>query len=80
MTTPIPPPLRIAVLGTGLMGAPMARRLCEAGHQVQVGREEEACDHGHRCRRYSARSRGRNASKDLSNGRTNSSSPEPPHA
>jgi 2-hydroxy-3-oxopropionate reductase len=28
--------LRIAVLGTGLMGAPMARRLCEAGHQVQV--------------------------------------------
>ena len=36
MTTPIPPPLRIAVLGTGLMGAPMARRLCEAGHQVQV--------------------------------------------
>lgn len=30
------PPLRIAVLGTGLMGAPMARRLCEAGHQVRV--------------------------------------------
>jgi len=28
--------LRIAVLGTGLMGAPMARRLCEAGHLVTV--------------------------------------------
>ena len=30
------PPLRIAVLGTGLMGFPMARRLCEAGHAVHV--------------------------------------------
>lgn len=29
-------PLRIAVLGTGFMGAPIARRLCEAGHDVQV--------------------------------------------
>ena len=29
-------PLRIAVLGIGLMGLPMARRLCEAGHQVHV--------------------------------------------
>ena len=28
--------LTIAVLGTGLMGFPMARRLCEAGHQVHV--------------------------------------------
>ena len=34
--TSSPAPLRIAVLGTGLMGAPMARRLCEAGHQVHV--------------------------------------------
>ncbi|NMM85095.1 2-hydroxy-3-oxopropionate reductase [Rhodococcus sp. SRB_17] len=30
------PPLRIAVLGTGMMGLRMARRLCEAGHQVQA--------------------------------------------
>lgn len=29
-------PIRIAVLGIGLMGLPMARRLCEAGHQVHV--------------------------------------------
>ena len=29
-----PQPLQIAVLGTGLMGFPMARRLCEAGHTV----------------------------------------------
>ena len=29
-------PLRIAVLGIGLMGLPMARRLCDAGHQVHV--------------------------------------------
>ncbi|MDR3005812.1 MAG: NAD(P)-dependent oxidoreductase [Acidovorax sp.] len=36
MTTPTSPSLRIAVLGTGLMGAPVARRLCEAGHQVRV--------------------------------------------
>jgi 3-hydroxyisobutyrate dehydrogenase-like beta-hydroxyacid dehydrogenase len=28
--------MNIAVLGTGLMGYPMARRLCEAGHTVQV--------------------------------------------
>ena len=28
--------MRIAVLGTGLMGFPMARRLCEAGHAVQA--------------------------------------------
>ena len=29
-------PLRIAVLGIGMMGRPIARRLKEAGHQVQV--------------------------------------------
>ena len=29
-------PLRIAVLGTGMMGLPMARRLCMAGHQVHA--------------------------------------------
>ncbi len=29
-------PLRVAVLGIGFMGLPMARRLCEAGHAVQV--------------------------------------------
>lgn len=28
--------MQIAVLGTGMMGYPMARRLCEAGHAVQV--------------------------------------------
>jgi 3-hydroxyisobutyrate dehydrogenase-like beta-hydroxyacid dehydrogenase len=28
--------MRIAVLGTGMMGGPMARRLCDAGHAVQV--------------------------------------------
>lgn len=28
--------MKIAVLGIGLMGYPMARRLCEAGHQVHV--------------------------------------------
>lgn len=28
--------LRIAVLGTGMMGLPMARRLCEAGHEVHA--------------------------------------------
>ncbi len=32
-TTPSP---RIAFLGTGSMGLPMARRLCEAGHALQV--------------------------------------------
>lgn len=31
-----PSPLPIAVLGIGMMGLPMARRLCEAGHQVHV--------------------------------------------
>ena len=36
MTPSIHPPLRIAVLGCGLMGVPMARRLLAAGHQVQV--------------------------------------------
>lgn len=36
MTSSIHPPLRIAVLGCGLMGVPMARRLLAAGHQVQV--------------------------------------------
>jgi len=30
------PPLQIAVLGIGMMGLPMARRLCEAGHHVHV--------------------------------------------
>ncbi|MDP3170961.1 MAG: NAD(P)-dependent oxidoreductase [Polaromonas sp.] len=30
------PSLRIAFLGTGSMGLPMARRLCEAGHALQV--------------------------------------------
>lgn len=30
------PSLRIAVLGTGMMGLPMARRLCQAGHQVHA--------------------------------------------
>jgi len=29
-------PLRIAVLGIGMMGLPMARRLSEAGHQVRA--------------------------------------------
>ena len=28
--------LRIAVLGTGMMGLPIARRLCQAGHQVHA--------------------------------------------
>ncbi len=31
-----PTPLRIAVLGTGMMGLPMAHRLCQAGHQVHA--------------------------------------------
>ena len=35
MTT-TPPALRIAVLGIGMMGRPMARRLREAGHQVHA--------------------------------------------
>lgn len=33
---PTAAPLRVAVLGIGFMGLPMARRLCEAGHAVQV--------------------------------------------
>lgn len=32
----IQPSLRIAVLGIGMMGQPMARRLCQAGHAVSV--------------------------------------------
>ncbi|WP_347614593.1 NAD(P)-binding domain-containing protein, partial [Comamonas thiooxydans] len=28
--------LKIAVLGTGMMGLPMARRLAQAGHEVHV--------------------------------------------
>lgn len=32
----LPPSLRIAVLGIGMMGQPMARRLCQAGHAVSV--------------------------------------------
>ena len=41
MTTPHPTPAqtssrRIAVLGIGMMGLPMARRLCAAGHAVRV--------------------------------------------
>lgn len=31
-----PSSLQIAVLGTGMMGLPMARRLCAAGHQVHA--------------------------------------------
>jgi 2-hydroxy-3-oxopropionate reductase len=30
------PQMKIAVLGTGAMGFPMARRLCEAGHEVHA--------------------------------------------
>src|SRR5687768_4535197 len=29
-------PMKIALLGTGRMGLPMARRLCRAGHEVSV--------------------------------------------
>ena len=36
MTTTSTPALRIAVLGCGLMGHPMARRLLAAGHEVHV--------------------------------------------
>jgi 2-hydroxy-3-oxopropionate reductase len=31
-----PTPLKIAVLGIGMMGLPIARRLCRAGHEVHV--------------------------------------------
>lgn len=31
-----PHPLKIAVLGTGMMGLPVARRLCQAGHEVHA--------------------------------------------
>jgi 2-hydroxy-3-oxopropionate reductase len=34
-TTPITP-ITVAVWGTGMMGLPIARRLCEAGHRVHV--------------------------------------------
>ena len=36
MTATPAPALHIAVLGTGMMGLPIARRLCQAGHQVHV--------------------------------------------
>jgi len=32
----LPAPLRLAVLGIGFMGLPMAQRLCAAGHEVHV--------------------------------------------
>ena len=35
-------PISIAVLGIGLMGYPMARRLCEAGHQVTAWNRSRA--------------------------------------
>lgn len=42
-TTSTPPlPTRIAVLGIGMMGFPMARRLCEAGCQVSVWNRSRA--------------------------------------
>jgi 3-hydroxyisobutyrate dehydrogenase-like beta-hydroxyacid dehydrogenase len=34
--TPLPPPPKVAVLGIGLMGFPIARRLCEAGLHVNA--------------------------------------------
>jgi 2-hydroxy-3-oxopropionate reductase len=37
--------MKVAVLGTGLMGQPMARRICQAGHEVRVwnrGRDKAA--------------------------------------
>ncbi|MFC7206203.1 NAD(P)-dependent oxidoreductase [Comamonas endophytica] len=34
--THVPSPLKIAVLGIGMMGLPVARRLCRAGHEVHV--------------------------------------------
>ena len=44
MNTDITPPLptRIAVLGIGMMGFPMARRLCEAGCEVHVWNRSRA--------------------------------------
>jgi len=47
------PRLRIAVLGIGMMGEPMARRLCQAGHHVCVWnrdrrKAERLLDHGAR--------------------------------
>ncbi len=43
MNTPTPPlPTRIAVLGIGMMGFPMARRLCEAGCEVSVWNRSRA--------------------------------------
>jgi 2-hydroxy-3-oxopropionate reductase len=35
-------PISIAVLGIGLMGYPMARRLCEAGHRVTAWNRSRA--------------------------------------
>jgi 3-hydroxyisobutyrate dehydrogenase-like beta-hydroxyacid dehydrogenase len=37
-----PPRHRIAVLGIGMMGLPMARRLCDAGHRVLVWNRSRA--------------------------------------
>lgn len=34
--------MKIAFLGTGFMGLPMARRLCEAGHQVHAWNRSRA--------------------------------------
>ncbi len=47
------PAQRIAVLGIGMMGEPMARRLCAAGHHVSVwnrtrNKAERLCMHGAR--------------------------------
>lgn len=41
-STPPPAPLSIAVLGIGMMGFPMARRLCEAGHRVTAWNRSRA--------------------------------------
>lgn len=51
MTTLLHPVQRIAVLGIGMMGLPMARRLCEAGHHVTAwnrspGKAEQLLAHG----------------------------------